>query len=241
MTDPRKPIFDAVRKAAPGNPFNTRANIDKLHRLLDGYGVPKRAEEPQPMPAQRPARESGLITARVAQELLSHESIVLEAYKDSVGVWTWGVGVTRHSGHKVQRYKDNPSTIERALEVYVWLLRERYLPDVLTALAPMVLPEHQLAAALSFHYNTGKIGSAQWVKSFKRGDVAAAERQIMNYQKPPELRKRRLKEQALFFHGKWSGKKTVMMYPVRKPSYFPNWGQGRRVNVASKLEKALSA
>ena len=31
------------------------------------------------------------ITPKIAGEILTHESIVLEAYKDSADVWTWGV------------------------------------------------------------------------------------------------------------------------------------------------------
>lgn len=38
------------------------------------------------------------ITARVALELASHEGLVRQAYKDSVGVWTWSIGITSASG-----------------------------------------------------------------------------------------------------------------------------------------------
>ena len=55
---------------------------------------------------------SNIITVKIAQEIVSHEAIVREAYKDSVGVWTWSVGITNASGHKVfPRYKDNPQSL----------------------------------------------------------------------------------------------------------------------------------
>jgi len=41
------------------------------------------------------------ITKLIAAELAAHEGIVVEAYRDTVGVWTWGIGVTSRSGHKV--------------------------------------------------------------------------------------------------------------------------------------------
>ena len=71
-----------------------------------------------------PANSSD-ITERVALELIQHEAIVQEAYKDSKGIWTWGVGVTSASGHSVERYKDNPQPLAKCLAVEVWLLREK--------------------------------------------------------------------------------------------------------------------
>ena len=42
--------------------------------------------------AEKPSSENGL-TRRTLLELVYHEGIVLEAYKDSKGIWTWGIGV----------------------------------------------------------------------------------------------------------------------------------------------------
>lgn len=41
MTDPRKTIFDAVRKAAPSGLFNDAGNVLALDNLLDAFGVPR--------------------------------------------------------------------------------------------------------------------------------------------------------------------------------------------------------
>ncbi|MEQ5789091.1 TIGR02594 family protein [Erythrobacter sp. NFXS35] len=57
MTDPRKPIFDAVRAAAPGNPFNAPGMIDILHRALDVLNIPRTsaaAAHPSPHPTKEP-------------------------------------------------------------------------------------------------------------------------------------------------------------------------------------------
>ena len=76
------------------------------------------------------------LTPRILGEILQHEGLAREAYRDSVGVWTWSVGITDASGHKVARYRDNPQTIGRCLEVFVWLLETRYLPAVLRHSVP---------------------------------------------------------------------------------------------------------
>lgn len=182
----------------------------------------------------------GNMTVRVLQELVGHEAIVQEAYKDSVGVWTWGVGVTTRSGHSVERYKDNPQSIEHCLKIFAWLVMEKYAPAVRKAFAGRELSEAQFAAAVSFHYNTGAIGRASWVKSWMAGKPTTAKKQFMNWVKPPEITKRRKAERDLFFDGAWSSDGKATVYPVRKPSYSPNWGGAQRIDITADLERALA-
>jgi lysozyme len=179
------------------------------------------------------------ITVRVMQEIIAHEAIICEAYKDSKGVWTWGVGVTSKSGHDVARYKDNPQTVARVIEVFEWLLREKYAPDVERAFRGHDLTEAQFCAALSFHYNTGAILKASWVKSWLAGNREQARQEIMNWTKPKELWERRRKERDLFFDGKWSGDGKATVFQVRKPSYQPSWSSAKRIDVTSAIVEAL--
>ena len=161
------------------------------------------------------------LTPRILGEILQHQGLAREAYRDSVGVWTWSVGITDASGHKVARYRDNPQTIGRCLEVFVWLLETRYLPAVLAAFGPFEPEEHQLAGALSFHYNTGAIGRASWLKRFLDGDVEAAREAILDWRRPPEILPRRRRERDLFFDAKWTGDGKMAVYDVSKPGYRP--------------------
>jgi lysozyme len=182
------------------------------------------------------------LNLRIANEIISHEAIVQEAYLDSEGVWTWSVGITDASGHQVHpRYLDNPQSLERCLEVYVWLVRLRYIPDVEEAFAGHVLTEGQFCAALSFHYNTGGILSAQWVREWKSGQIAKARRSIMNWRSPPEIIPRREKERDLFFDDVWTGDGRATVYDVRKPAYTPRWSSARKVDVSDILEGLLGA
>ena len=166
------------------------------------------------------------ISQRGAIELASHEGVVLEAYLDSKSVWTWGIGVTDASGHKVARYKDKPSTIERAVEVFEWLLDMQYVPDVLDAFEGRVLTEAQLAAAVSFHYNTGAIERATWPRLWLNGKVPEARASFMAWRNPPEIIGRRTKEAALFFDGKW-GHGVGKVHPVPNQHYRPDPSKGR--------------
>jgi lysozyme len=177
------------------------------------------------------------LTARIAAELVGHEAIVPEAYKDSVGVWTWGVGVTDASGHKVARYKDKPSTIAHCLEIYVWLVRERYLPVVLGVFAGHDLSEAELGAALSFHYNTGAIARASWPRLFVQGKADQARASMLEWAFPASIIGRRRKEAALFFDGTWSGDGGALVYDVAKPAYKPT--NAHRVPIMAALQQVM--
>jgi len=175
------------------------------------------------------------LTPRIVGEILSHEGLVREAYRDSQGIWTWSVGITDASGHRVARYRDNPQPLERCLEVFLWLLAARYLPAVLKAFGSHEPAEHELAAALSFHYNTGGIARAEWLRRFLAGEREAARRAFLAWSRPPEIAPRRRRERDLLFDARWSGDGRCMVYEVAKPSYQPV--RGRRIEVAATLAR----
>lgn len=172
-------------------------------------------------------------------EIAEHEGLVLEAYRDSVGVLTWGFGVTSASGHDVKRYRGNPSTVERAVEVYEWLLRTKYLPAVLRAFRGIKLTEAQLTAALSFHWNTGAIERASWVKSFVAGKRGQAYREFMNWSSPREIIGRRKAERALFFNDVWTGDGRVTHWTRVRNSGTPDWSSGKQIDITADLRAAL--
>lgn len=175
------------------------------------------------MDGENPSTTSGDLTPRAVAFVAGEEGLVREAYLDSENVWTWALGVTNASGHLVfPRYRDNPQPLDACVEVSIWLMRKRYLPLVASAFHGHALAEHQLAAALSFHWNTGAIGRASWVKSFLAGDIAKARSEFMQWRNPVSIIERRRRELDLFFEGKWPAKLgRVPVWRVAKPSYRP--------------------
>lgn len=183
------------------------------------------------------------ITYKTALEIASHEAIVRQAYKDSVGVWTWSVGLTSATGHDVLRYKDKPQSLEHCLAIYVWAL-DRYAEAVRTVFKGTALTEAQFAAALSFHWNTGKITSASWVDHLKAGRMAQAETSFKTWNKADGktsqgLVNRRALEADLLFRGKWSNNGTVNEYTRLTSSYTPVWSSAVRTNIEAPLQAAL--
>ena len=102
------------------------------------------------------------------------------------------------------------------------------------------MSEAEFAAALSFHYNTGKINSATWVKDVKVGKREKGRLNIMNWRRPAEIIPRRQKERDLFFEGKWANNGAVTEYAVSKPSYTPDWSSAKKVDITEFLESGQS-
>ena len=178
-----------------------------------------------------------MITKRVAMEVCSHEAVIREAYKDSVGVWTWSVGLTNATGHNVERYINKPQSMRRCIEMFIWAL-ERYADDVKQVVGDN-LTEAQFAAALSFHYNTGAIRRASWVKHWKAGNIGRARSSFMAWNKPKEIIKRRKKEHDLFFDGKWSGDGTIIEYTRLTSRKTPVWGSATKRDISGILDELL--
>lgn len=175
----------------------------------------------------------------VAMEVAAHEAIIRQAYKDSVGVWTWSVGLTSATGHDVKRYIGKPQTLEHCLAIYVWAL-DRYAEAVRETFADHPLTQAQFAAALSFHWNTGSIKKASWVGHFKAGRMEKAERSFKSWNKAggkvsPGLVNRRSAEADLLFRGKWSNKGTMLEYTRLTSKSTPDWSSAKRINVEMAL------
>ena len=146
--------------------------------------------------------------------IMRHEGIVPGPYFDSVGVQTYGVGHTAAAGSPdpaelpAGMPEDLDTELRRVFDVFSADLL-KYEMDVHNAIKVPVT-QHEFDAAVSFHYNTGAIGRATWVKSLNAGDRAKAAEQIMNWTKPEEIIPRRQAEQRLFRHGVYPSEPIVV-------------------------------
>ncbi len=137
--------------------------------------------------------------------LIAHEGVVPGPYRDSKGIWTYGVGHTMAAGKPdpAGMARGMPADLDAALvEVFRVFRRdlERYEEAVNKAIKVPVT-QHEFDAAVSFHYNTGAIGRATWVRTLNKGDRTKAAKEMMNWRKPPEIIGRREDERRLFQFG----------------------------------------
>jgi lysozyme len=151
------------------------------------------------------------ITPQGVLEIAEHEGIVLGPYKDSVGIWTYGVGHTKAAGGlnpekmpKVdtrlwgeQRVQEE---LVRAVQVFDADL-DTYEDRVRRAIKVPLKP-HQFDALVSFDFNTGGILRAKLTEAIN-AKAPDASRHFFGWLRPPELRKRREAEEALFRTGSY--------------------------------------
>lgn len=165
-------------------------------------------------------------------ELIGHEAIVQSRYKDSVGVWTIGVGHTKAAG------SPDPKTFNGAMpikDVFALLAKDlaKYEAAVNKALKVEVT-QPEFDALVSFHFNTGGIAKASLVKSLNAGDRAKAAAEFLNWKKPPEILGRRRKEQALFAKGVYAGGGKATVYPADAAGRV-QWKKGKTIDLAKEL------
>jgi lysozyme len=166
-------------------------------------------------------------------EIASHEGIVNAPYRDSVGVFTVGIGHTASAGSPDPATKRGEYSLSEIMDIFARDIAkfERRVNRAFTR----PLTQQQFDAALSFDFNSGGIHRATWVKLFNAGDDRAAREAFMQWRKPPEIIPRRRKERDLFFDGRYSGNGTAVMYPATSDGRVI-WGRGRRVNVMEILD-----
>lgn len=137
--------------------------------------------------------------------LALHEGIVPAPYKDSVGVWTYGIGHTLGAGYPdpSKMARGMPDNIDAALRDVFDLFRgdiAKYEAAVNRAVKVPVT-QAQFDALVSFHYNTGAIARASFVKKLNAGDEVGAAAGMMAWSKPASIIARRKAEQTLFARG----------------------------------------
>lgn len=137
--------------------------------------------------------------------LEAEEGVVLRAYRCPAGVWTIGAGLTAASGVVTPR-AGMVITPDEASALLARALEKNYEPAVDRAMWPGRPVQHEFDAGVMFHFNTGAIGRASWVRAWIRDNADAARRGLMAWNKGggkvlPGLVKRRAREADLLLKG----------------------------------------
>ena len=168
------------------------------------------------------------LSKKGAMELIGHEAIVQTRYKDSVGVFTIGVGHTAKAGAPDPKTFTGTMPVKDVLDLFTKDV-QKYVDAVNKAIKADVT-QTEFDALVSFHYNTGAIAKAALTTSINKGDKKTAAKQFLNFNKPPEVIGRRTKEQKLFAEGVYSNNGKATIYPV-KPSLRPDFSKGKSVDL----------
>ena len=125
-----------------------------------------------------------------------------DAYRDSVGVWTIGVGHTGPEVHAGLHWTDEQVTDALRADL------DRFEAAVNTA--TVALTQHQFDALVSFAFNVGvgAFTSSTMLKKINAGAFAEVPAQFDRWHIPPEITRRRNGEREQF-----KGTHFVAQYP----------------------------
>lgn len=141
-------------------------------------------------------------------EIAEHEGIVPAPYRDSVGVYTFGIAHTAAAGGLDPQEMNGAMPTGAALETAIDRALEVFREDIpkyearVNKHIKVPLKQHQFDALVSFDFNTGGIHRAKLTKAINARDPNAS-RHFFGWLKPPEIRKRRTAEKNLFDTGNY--------------------------------------
>lgn len=129
--------------------------------------------------------------------LVSREAVKTEAYRDSVGIWTIGIGHTSAAG---------PPHVTAGLSISVdeaYAIFERDLVKYEATVDKVItqpMTDNERDAFVSICYNIGQGGFAKstFAKKFNAGDKEGCAAAILSWRKPPEVFTRRKGEHDQF-------------------------------------------
>lgn len=151
------------------------------------------------------------------------ESVVLKAYRDAVGVWTIGAGLTAASG-VIKPKAGMVITRERARELTELALERNYLPRVERAFGPAAA-QNVIDGAASFDWNTGAIHKASWVPAYLSGKMNSARAALCAWTKGggkvlPGLVRRRNEEADIIFLNRYPARLVLRnLEPTAPPTH----------------------
>ncbi len=152
--------------------------VDIFDQIFHGKATPIVIDKPV-IPLPRPViilpapvvlPDGAMATSKFGlAEITGYEGVCTAPYKDSVGVWTFGIGHTRYDGAPIPESMDRG--VDHPLEEIFALFQnriKRYESDVNNAIT-VPISQTQFDALVSFHYNTGAINHASLTSVINAG------------------------------------------------------------------------
>jgi lysozyme len=162
-------------------------------------------------------------------EIIGHEGVCLSPYKDSVGVWTIGIGATRTEMPNIANHSD--ITMQEAFGLLHKSIK-RY-ENALNQFINVGISQTMFDALASWCYNVGVgwVPKATVIRLINQGVTGAPLYDaLMMFRSPPEITLRRKKEANLLAYGKYSNNGRALLFPVSS-SGRPLYGKGKTINV----------
>jgi lysozyme len=195
----REAFFNGIRPLYGGH--LTQAQVDDMDSALDAFEAAFGAEGEEASlllaASWVEAADPLVLSAEGEKVLVDREGLRTEAYLDSVGVWTIGVGHTAACGPP-EPCEGMTITQDEALEIFA--RDTNTFEDEVNRLVTVPLTQWEFDALVSFTYNVGAsaLAGSTLLRKLNAGDKKGAYEEFMEWDIPPEIIPRRRAEQACF-------------------------------------------
>lgn len=148
--------------------------------------------------------------------LVASEGIAITPYKDTEGVWTVGIGVTKSAGD-IDPEKNKGKTFD--IETLIYMFESRVLPKyeaIINRNVKVKLSQQEFDALVHFVYNIGEpnFKKSKLLQNLNEGKKTEAfSKGFHGWLKQEYLRSRRDKERAIALQGKY-GATTATVFGV---------------------------
>jgi len=139
--------------------------------------------------------------------LHDREGCVLTAYKDTVGVWTIGYGMTFYP-NKTRVKQGDKLTQKQADDMFAYVLENDFEKPIEKLLVGVTLNQDQYDALVSFAFNVGvsALSTSTLLRNLKAGKIKDANKQFARWVFPVEITSRRKAESRQFAGIEFSDK-----------------------------------
>jgi len=169
------------------------------------------------------------------------EGIVTTAYKDSVGVWTIGIGHTKSAGEPNPiNYKGKQISIDKVMEIFSKDIK--IYENIIDRLVKVDLKQNEYDALVHFVYNIGEgnFKKSKLLVNLNKGDKRNAfQKGFHGWLKPKELKTRRDKERRMAIEGYYGSSNVLVISEVGK-NFQPLFSKGKRMSLGNldNIEKS---
>lgn len=200
MSDPRRPVFEAIKTARGGKGFD-HLEVGAIDNVLDALGVPRASD----------ARKIGPEGIALIKEFEGCHKVLpngsVRAYRDpGTGHLPITIGWGSTKGKDGKPIPEG--TVMSQAEVDALFERDlaKNAAEVAKAVGKAPTSQRQLDALVSFHYNTGAIATATLTKKHRAGDFEGAAKEFARWNKSggkvmKGLTRRRAAEAQLYRAG----------------------------------------
>lgn len=165
-------------------------------------------------------------------DIIYREGIALEWYYDSENIPTWGIGETISDG--INPRHRAASSVKDVIDSFKIKIT-KYTKVVDTIKLPFSQTQYDALSSACYNFGGGNL-----IRLCHDRNITEIGQALMFYDRPPEVRYRRMQEQQLYLHGTYTCKDgEVLVFPVNQ-YHRPDYHHGKMIDIRPYFDEKIS-